>query len=51
MAQTQHTLKPDALAKQSKPAKIVDVKDTMTLKDDTVEVTAAATSRTRMLTA
>ena len=30
---------PDALARQPKPAKIVDVKDTMSLKDDTIEVT------------
>ena len=38
MLQTQHTLKPDSLAKQPKQAKIVDVKDSMTLKDDTIEV-------------
>jgi glyoxylase-like metal-dependent hydrolase (beta-lactamase superfamily II) len=38
MAQAEHKLSPDALAKQPKPAKIVDVKDTMSLKDDTVEI-------------
>src|SRR6185369_17913416 len=37
MIQAEHKLSPDALAKQAKPAKIVDVKDTMSLKDDTVE--------------
>ena len=31
-------ISPDALARQSKPAKIVDVKDTMSLKDGTVEI-------------
>ena len=31
-------MKPDSLAKQPKQAKIVDVKDSMTLKDDTIEV-------------
>ena len=38
MIQAEHNLSPDALARQSKPAKIVDVKDTMSLKDDTVEI-------------
>jgi hypothetical protein len=38
MIQAEHKLSPDALARQSKPAKIVDVKDTMSLKDDTVEI-------------
>jgi glyoxylase-like metal-dependent hydrolase (beta-lactamase superfamily II) len=38
MFQAEHKLQPDALAKQPKPAKIVDVKDTMSLKDDTVTV-------------
>lgn len=38
MIAAQNTIKPDALAKQPKQAKIVDVKDTMTLKDDTIEV-------------
>ena len=31
-------MSPDALAKQAKPAKIVDVKDAMSLKDGTVEI-------------
>jgi len=38
MLQAEHKLSPDALARQPKPAKIVDVKDTMSLKDDTVEI-------------
>ena len=38
MIQAEHKLSPDALARQPKPAKIVDVKDTMSLKDDTVEI-------------
>jgi glyoxylase-like metal-dependent hydrolase (beta-lactamase superfamily II) len=38
MFQAEHKLSPDALALQPKPAKIVDVKDTMSLKDDTVEI-------------
>ncbi len=38
MIQAQHTVAPDALAKQPKPANIVDVKDMMSLKDDTVEI-------------
>jgi glyoxylase-like metal-dependent hydrolase (beta-lactamase superfamily II) len=38
MVQAEHKLSPDALARQPKPAKIVDVKDTMSLKDDTVEI-------------
>ncbi len=38
MLQAEHKLAPDALAKQPKPAKLVDVKDTMSLKDETVEI-------------
>jgi glyoxylase-like metal-dependent hydrolase (beta-lactamase superfamily II) len=38
MVQAEHKMQPDALAQQPKPAKIVDVKDTMSLKDDTVAV-------------
>ena len=38
MMQAEHKLAPDALAQQAKPVRLVDVKDTMTLKDDTVEV-------------
>ncbi len=38
MFQAEHKLTPDALAQQPKPAKIVDVKDTMSLKDETVEI-------------
>src|SRR6266566_1380831 len=38
MIQAEHKLAPDALARQPKPAKIVDVKDTMSLKDETVEI-------------
>jgi glyoxylase-like metal-dependent hydrolase (beta-lactamase superfamily II) len=38
MFAAEHKLQPDALAKQPKPAKIVDVKDTLSLKDDTVEI-------------
>jgi glyoxylase-like metal-dependent hydrolase (beta-lactamase superfamily II) len=38
MIQAEHKLSPDALGRQPKPAKIVDVKDTMSLKDDTVEI-------------
>ena len=38
MFQAEHKLAPDALAQQPKPAKIVDVKDTMSLKDETVEI-------------
>jgi len=38
MIQAEHKLSPDALARQPKPAKIVDVKDTMSLKDDTAEI-------------
>jgi glyoxylase-like metal-dependent hydrolase (beta-lactamase superfamily II) len=38
MFQAEHKLSPDALARQPKPAKIVDVKDTMSLKDETVEI-------------
>jgi glyoxylase-like metal-dependent hydrolase (beta-lactamase superfamily II) len=39
MFAAEHKLAPDALTQQSKPAKIVDVKDTMSLKDETIEVT------------
>ena len=38
MFQAEHKLQPDALAKQPKPAKIVDVKDAMSLKDETVTI-------------
>jgi glyoxylase-like metal-dependent hydrolase (beta-lactamase superfamily II) len=38
MIQAEHKLAPDALARQPKPAKIADVKDTLSLKDDTVEI-------------
>jgi hypothetical protein len=38
MFAAKHELKPDALAKAPKAAKIVDVKDTLSLKDDTVEI-------------
>jgi len=38
MFQAEHKLAPDALAKQPKPARIVDVKDAMSLKDETVEI-------------
>jgi glyoxylase-like metal-dependent hydrolase (beta-lactamase superfamily II) len=38
MFNTQHKITPDALAKNPKSAKIVDVKDTMSLKDDTVTI-------------
>jgi glyoxylase-like metal-dependent hydrolase (beta-lactamase superfamily II) len=38
MFQGEHKLSPDALARQPKPAKVVDVKDTMTLKDETIEI-------------
>jgi glyoxylase-like metal-dependent hydrolase (beta-lactamase superfamily II) len=38
MFQAEHKLQPDALAKQAKPAKIVDVKDTTSLKDETVTI-------------
>jgi glyoxylase-like metal-dependent hydrolase (beta-lactamase superfamily II) len=38
MFQAEHKIAPDVLALQPKPAKIVDVKDTMSLKDDTVEI-------------
>jgi glyoxylase-like metal-dependent hydrolase (beta-lactamase superfamily II) len=38
MAQAEHKVAPDALAKAPKPAKIVDVKDTLTLKDETIEI-------------
>jgi glyoxylase-like metal-dependent hydrolase (beta-lactamase superfamily II) len=38
MFQAEHKMTPDALARQPKAAKIVDVKDGMALKDDTVTV-------------
>ena len=38
MVAAKHTVLPDALAREPKPAKIVDVKDMLTLKDDTVEI-------------
>jgi glyoxylase-like metal-dependent hydrolase (beta-lactamase superfamily II) len=38
MFKAPHAIAPDALAKKPKPAKIVEVKDAMTIKDDTVEV-------------
>jgi glyoxylase-like metal-dependent hydrolase (beta-lactamase superfamily II) len=38
MFAAEHKIAPDALAKSPKPAKIVDVKDTATLKDETVEI-------------
>ena len=38
MIAAKHEMAPDALAKAPKPAKITDVKDTMSIKDDTVEL-------------
>lgn len=38
MLSAEHKVAPDALAQQPKPAKLVDVKDTLTIKDDTVEI-------------
>ena len=38
MFQAEHKLQPDALAKQPKAAKIVDVKETASLKDETVTI-------------
>jgi len=38
MVAAKHTVTPDALAKSPKPAKIVDVKETLTLKDDTMTI-------------
>src|SRR5215475_2405389 len=38
VAKTPHTIAPDTLAKQAKPATIVGVTDQMALKDDTVEI-------------
>ena len=38
MFKAQHKIAPDALAKNPKPPKIVDVKDTMSFKDDTVTI-------------
>src|SRR6266446_9511535 len=49
MFQAEHKLAPDTLALQPKPAKIVDVKDTMSLKDEPSRSTCT-TSRTRIPT-
>jgi glyoxylase-like metal-dependent hydrolase (beta-lactamase superfamily II) len=38
MFKAPHTMSPDTLAKQPKPANIVEVTDLMTIKDDTVEI-------------
>jgi glyoxylase-like metal-dependent hydrolase (beta-lactamase superfamily II) len=38
VARAAHTVAPDMLARQAKPAQVVEVKDTMSLKDDTVEI-------------
>jgi hypothetical protein len=38
MFQAEHKLSPDALAQQPKPAKIVDVKDMLSFKDETVTI-------------
>jgi glyoxylase-like metal-dependent hydrolase (beta-lactamase superfamily II) len=38
MIQAEQKLAPDALARQPKPAKITDVKDSYSLKDETVEI-------------
>ena len=38
VAKAPHTLEPDALQKAMKPATVQEVKDTMSLKDDTVEI-------------
>lgn len=38
MMRAQHVLAPDALAQQPKAAKLVEVKEAMSLKDDTVEI-------------
>ena len=38
MFQAEHKIAPDDLAKNPKPAKFVDVKEMMSLKDDTIEV-------------
>jgi glyoxylase-like metal-dependent hydrolase (beta-lactamase superfamily II) len=38
VAKAPHTVQPDTLATQAKPAKFVDVKDQLSLKDDTVEI-------------
>jgi glyoxylase-like metal-dependent hydrolase (beta-lactamase superfamily II) len=38
MFQAEHKIAPDALARSPKPAKIADVKDTLSLKDATVEI-------------
>ena len=38
VAKAPHTIQPDILANQMKPAQIVEVKDQMALKDDTVEI-------------
>jgi glyoxylase-like metal-dependent hydrolase (beta-lactamase superfamily II) len=38
VARAAHTVAPDMLARQAKPAQIVEVKDTMSLKDDMIEI-------------
>ena len=38
MVQARQTVLPDSLEKQPKPAKFVDVKETLSLKDDTIQV-------------
>ena len=38
VVKTPHTLEPDAQQKAMKPANVQDVKDTMSIKDDTVEI-------------
>ena len=38
MFQAEHKLSPDALAQNPKPANIVEVNDTMSLKDETTEI-------------
>lgn len=38
VAKAPHTVQPDTLATQAKPAKFVEVKDQLSLKDDTVEI-------------
>jgi glyoxylase-like metal-dependent hydrolase (beta-lactamase superfamily II) len=38
MLQAQHVMKPDELAKQPKQASFIEVKETMSLKDETVEI-------------
>ena len=38
VAKAPHTVSPDALQKQPRPANIVEVAETMTLKDDTIQI-------------